>query len=495
MDEDKAIFSALNECNTNEIFVGDDRSLSVVGSGRIQVENGHFNDVLCVPNIPCNLLSVYQITHSGEGKTIEFSPHQVVIKDLKDPNHVLATGISDDINKLYKFDNFGSSSFSSVFVAHSDDLSKVWHEQFGHLNYRSLQQLCNQHMWIGIPLVSCRDGVCAGCVLGKHHRDNFDKRASWHASCPLQIVHNDLCGPLSSPFSRCKCFLTFIDDFSRRTWVYFLKLKSEVFDKFLAYKGLVEKQSRHQIQRLRTDNGGEYVNKNFTSYCTTQGIQMQHIVPYTPQENDVAERKSRTLKEMANCMIQSKGLSLLYWAEAINCENYIVNRTPTKALKNITPEEAWTKIKLDVSHFRVFGSIAWAHIPDEKRKALQPKSEKFIFVGYCENVKGYILLQPHCNEIILRGDVKFDENMLACKPNSAVVPSSTYEPSSAVVPSSVPILDSSSDDESEDENPPLPADIPPDESFEPEQAPVPSLPRWVRSTREAAGDLVGDPSD
>jgi hypothetical protein len=126
---------------------------------------------------------------------------------------------------------------------------------------------------------------------------------------------------------------------------------------------------------------------------------------------------------------------------------------------------------------------------------LQPKSEKFIFVGYCENVKGYILLQPHCNEIILRRDVKFDENLLACEPNSVVVPSSACEPSSTVVPSSVPILDSSSDDESEDENPPPPADIPLDESFEPEQAPVPSLPRWVRSTREAAGDLVGDPSD
>jgi hypothetical protein len=198
---------------------------------------------------------------------------------------------------------------------------------------------------------------------------------------------------------------------------------------------------------------------------------------------------------MANCMIQSKGLSLQYWAKAINCENYIVNHTPTKALKNITPEEAWTKIKPDVSHFRVFGTIAWAHIPDEKRKSLQPKSEKCIFVGYSEDVKGYRLLQPHCNEIILRRDVKFDENLLACEPNSAIVPSSACDPSSVVVPSSVPILDSSSDDESEDENPPLPADIPPDESFEPEQAPVPPLPRWVHSTREATGDLVGDPSD
>jgi hypothetical protein len=126
---------------------------------------------------------------------------------------------------------------------------------------------------------------------------------------------------------------------------------------------------------------------------------------------------------------------------------------------------------------------------------LQPKSEKCIFVGYFEDVKGYRLLQPHCNKIILRRDVKFDENILAYEPNSVGVPSLACEPSLAVVPSSVSILNSSSDDDSEDENPPPPADIPPDESFEPEQAPVPSLPRWVHSTREAAGDLVGDPSD
>jgi hypothetical protein len=78
------------------------------------------------------------------------------------------------------------------------------------------------------------------------------------------------------------------------------------------------------------------VSNNFTSYCTKQGIQMQHIVPYTPQQNGVAERKNRTLKEMDNCMIQSKGLGLKYWEESINYENYIVNRTPIKALKNIT---------------------------------------------------------------------------------------------------------------------------------------------------------------
>jgi transposase InsO family protein len=110
-------------------------------------------------------------------------------------------------------------------------------------------------------------------------------------------VHSDLCGPLPAvSFSVFKYFLTFIDDYSRRTWVYFLKLKSEVFDMFLAYKALVEKQFGHHILKLRFDNGGEYVNNKLITFCTKQGIQMQHIVPYTLQQNGVAERKNRTLK-------------------------------------------------------------------------------------------------------------------------------------------------------------------------------------------------------
>jgi hypothetical protein len=95
-------------------------------------------------------------------------------------------------------------------------------------------------MVTSLSLVSYRDGVCAGCVFDKHHQDSFDKHVSLRSSTPLQLVHNDLCGLLSSPsFSWCKYFLTFIDEFSKNTWVYFLKLKSEVFDMFLAYKAFL----------------------------------------------------------------------------------------------------------------------------------------------------------------------------------------------------------------------------------------------------------------
>jgi hypothetical protein len=91
MAKDKTIFFVLNKCNTKQIFVDDDGSLSDVGFGIVQLDDGHFNDVLFVPYLSSNLPSIYRITHLGEGKTIEFSHHQVVIKDLKNPKHVLTT--------------------------------------------------------------------------------------------------------------------------------------------------------------------------------------------------------------------------------------------------------------------------------------------------------------------------------------------------------------------------------------------------------------------
>jgi hypothetical protein len=125
MAKDKAIFATLNECNTKKIFICDEKYLSVLGSRAIEVDNVHFIDALHVPTLSSSLLSKYQITYSGEGKTIHFSPHQVVIKDLKYHKHVLAIGIVDDIRRLYNYENFGSSYFPSILAAHSDDFNKL----------------------------------------------------------------------------------------------------------------------------------------------------------------------------------------------------------------------------------------------------------------------------------------------------------------------------------------------------------------------------------
>ena len=90
MGKDKVMFLTLNNCNTKNIFVGDNKSLSVEGSGIVHLNNGQFKDVVCVPNLSCNIISMYQITHLGEGKSVLFTPHQVVIWDLKYPQHIVA---------------------------------------------------------------------------------------------------------------------------------------------------------------------------------------------------------------------------------------------------------------------------------------------------------------------------------------------------------------------------------------------------------------------
>ena len=103
-----------------------------------------------------------------------------------------------------------------------------------------------------------------------------------------------------------KYVLTFIDEFSRYCWVYFLKNKSEYFDLIKFFKALVENQSGRRLKILRYDNGSEHVKYDFIQYCKDVGIQMQHSIPYTPQQNGVAKRKNRSLKEMATCMMEAK---------------------------------------------------------------------------------------------------------------------------------------------------------------------------------------------
>ena len=135
----------------------------------------------------------------------------------------------------------------------------------------------------GLPLIEKLDNLCEGCILGKQHREIFPTGKSIREKAPLEIVHSDVCGPMHIPsFAGNKYVLTFIDDYTRKTWVYMLKQKSEVFEKFRHFKTLVEKQCGHYIKVLRTDRGGEYISKYFLRFCRENGIQKQFTMRYTP---------------------------------------------------------------------------------------------------------------------------------------------------------------------------------------------------------------------
>jgi hypothetical protein len=137
---------------------------------------------------------------------------------------------------------------------------------------------------------------------------------------------------------------------------------------------------------------------------------MQTTARYTPQQNGVAERKNQRIMNMARTLLKEKHMSNTFWAEAIACSVYLLNRSPTTSLKMKVPQEAWSGTKLNVAHLRTFGCIEYTHIPSELRKKLDDRSEKCIFTGYSETSKDYKLYNPITMKLILSRDIQFLEN-------------------------------------------------------------------------------------
>jgi hypothetical protein len=160
---------------------------------------------------------------------------------------------------------------------------------------------------------------------------------------------------------------------------------------------------------LRTDGGSEYTSTEFENYCKEQGIIHEVTAPYTPQHNGLAERRNRSILNMARSMVKQKQLPKRFWGEAVSTAVYILNRSPTKRLVDKVPEEVWSKVKPSVSHLKVFGSLCYKHIPDVKRKKLDDKSEAMILVGY-HRTGAYRLYNPITDKVEISRDVKVIEN-------------------------------------------------------------------------------------
>jgi transposase InsO family protein len=149
----------------------------------------------------------------------------------------------------------------------------------------------------------------------------------------LPLVHADVCGPMNmTSITGARYFLLFVDDFSRKMWVYFLKLNSDMFKEFQNFKALVENESGCHITSLRSDNGGEFFSKEFNNFCAKHGIKRQYTTPYTPQQNGVVERQNCTITEMSKCMLHNMCVPNSFWEEAMFIAVYLLNRSPTMAV-------------------------------------------------------------------------------------------------------------------------------------------------------------------
>jgi len=289
-----------------------------------------------------------------------------------------------------------------------DDLT-LWHQRLGHVNEKRLKSAVNKRLINGVDCINGDLPFCEVCVQGKQARKPFKGSHEVQTTGKLQLVHSDVCGPMSvSSVGGSRYFVSFTDDFTRYCRVYFIKHKSEVFEKFKQYEAEVTNTTGQNIKTLRTDNGGKYTSTEFKTYLRKRGIRHELSCPHTPQQNGVSERLNRTLQEMGLSQLLHSALPRCFWADALATACYVRNRLPVCPL-NVSPHEKWYGKKPSVKHMRVFGCVAYALKPDVERKKMSAKSEKMRFIGYPFGTKGYRLYDEQKRRVVVRRDVVFNE--------------------------------------------------------------------------------------
>lgn len=404
MTNNKNCLTNFEVIESEKIMVANGQYMVIKGKGKIVLKmevNGNrrnlqINELLYVPELERNLLSVSKMTK--EGYKVNFSKKNCYIKkgDIE-----VATAKHE--KGLHKIEVYGEE-VNSV-TASCETISNcihIWHRRLGHRNPESIKDLVKRKRADGIEINECKNiKQCVSCIEIKLRRKSFPKVSSSRSKEVLDLIHSDLCGPMRTPtVGKKKYFLTFTDDFSRYTTVYLLETKDEVLPKLKDFLTEMKYQFGRVSKCLRSDNGKEYIAREVQDLLRTLGIKVQSTVPYCPEQNEVSERKNRTLVEPARCMLNDAKLPYEYWGEAVMTANYITNRMITKATDK-TPYEAWTGKRPNLEHMVTFGSQSFIFIPKEKRTKLEKKAKEGIMLGYSDTSKGYRILDPSTKQITI----------------------------------------------------------------------------------------------
>ena len=398
MTYDKTYLEDYQEFHDKEfVTLGDGKTVHSHGKGNVKLQlnqgrTGTLKDVLYVPKLSCNLLSVGRA--ADQNMTVKFDQDKCYFKDSN--GQMVATGTRQ--NRMYQLD---FRNMNRAIVADAGNRLKLWHQRLGHVNETTLRQMINQGLVKGVTInKDGKLGFCQACVEGKKVRDKFPV-GEIKTKEKLEMIHSDVRGPMqTTSFGGSVYLVTFIDDYSRFVKVYCIRTKDQVFQKFREFEALVTNETGLKIKVLRTDGGGEYVSATFKNFLKQKGIRHEISAPYSPQQNGVAERMNRTLLEAARSMIFNAGLSKAYWSEAAAA--YVRNKVITTST-GVTPYERWYGRKPDVSDLKVFGCMAYALVPDHERRKLDSKTQRLTFVGYGSSfgIKGYRLFDERRRKLII----------------------------------------------------------------------------------------------
>lgn len=312
-------------------------------------------------------------------------------------------------NRLYKVRMGIKESMCLISTTASE--SNRWHARLGHVNFGTMKSMVQRELVLGMPHIDVEREICSSCLLGKQTRYVFPQTTTYRSSKKLELIYGDLCGPITpSTIGGNRYIFVFIGDYSRYMLTILLKEKSEVFEKFKRFKKLVEQDTMTSINTFRIDRGGEFVSREFNSYCEESGIKRHLTASYSPQQNGFVERRNRTLMEMTQSILKHMMVPNYLWGEAVRHSTYILNRVATRSLKERTPYEIFRDKRPNISHLRTFGCIGYAKTVKPHLKKLEDRSSILVHLSTELGSKVYRMYDPSSQKIVVSRDVVFDES-------------------------------------------------------------------------------------
>lgn len=380
------------------IFGGQGLTAQALARGTVTVHNyveGKlkklvFNDVLYVTEARHHLISTSALVDKGasilfRNKVARASMGKQVVLEARNSGKLWELAIAPEIMQVYSAEA-------------ATDACELWHQRFGHINSRSLQETMKLYKVPFPKDVTIHD--CIGCMLGKSVKSPF-RMTEERATKPFEMIHSDISGPFREPTpTGANYFAIVVDDYTKHIKVQPISNKDHARVFLQNYIKTIHQQTLYKVQTVRTDNDSVYCSREAEAWFKAEGIHHQLTVPYSPQSNGVAERNIRTLKEMGSALLHNASIKYnlndpSLWGEAVKHAAHILNNTYKKELKGTPNQTIWNRLP-NIGSYRVWGCPAWTHLDPAQRKGgtWAAKRELGYHVGFADGVKGYRIYYP-----------------------------------------------------------------------------------------------------
>ena len=394
------LFTNLKTVHNTRIRLPNQSLIPVTQIGDIKL-NDHLilKDVLLVPQFELNLVSVTSLTRSNKNFMVKLFYDYALIQQISNEKVI---GMGEVSAGLYLLKNNDKENVVNMVN------TERWHKRLGHPSEEKLRCLgeilgCNK---------SCNNAPCNVCPLAKQKRLPFVS-ANNISNKPFELIHCDIWGPYHiNSHQNHRYFITIVDDCTRYTWTYLIRNKHEALTVIPQFFTMIHRQFEVKIKTFRSDNAKEL---QFTEFFKQEGVIHQFSCVERPQQNSVVERKHQHLLNVARALFFQSHTPSKYWSECLLTATFLINRTPSRSIGNISPYQKLYNEQPNYSFLRNFGCLAFTSTLSAHRQKFQPRARAAVFIGYPPGMKAYKFIDLETKQIFQSRDVVFHEDVYPFK--------------------------------------------------------------------------------